>query len=306
MRAYVGVTDQQWYQFLRGRPHLDEVNFWRPSGVGFRALQSGEPFLFKTHAPHDSLVGGGFLSSSAKLLLSEAWEFFGEANGAASLDDLRNTIGQYRRRPLSPTEDPEIGCVLLRNVFFVPPDEGLPRPSSFARNVVTGKSYSLATIEGSAVEEALGELLARSVGPQAIAGQVFGDPRLVANRLGQRAFKVLVLASYQRRCAVTGERIKPVLQAAHIRPVADGGINRLDNGVLLRSDVHTLFDRGYLGLDPRTRTLRVSPRLRSEFDNGEDFYALAGQRLRTAPPRRVDQPNREFLEWHMDERFLSA
>lgn len=306
MRAFVGVTDWEWYRFLAERPELDEVNFWRPSGLGFRALRTGEPFLFKTHAPHDSLVGGGFLSSSAKLRLSEAWDLFGESNGVGSPQEMRARVGKYRRRPLGATEDPEIGCVLLRDVFFVRPTEALPRPKDFATNVVAGKTYDLATAESSAVEVALQTLLARSLGPQAVPGAVFGDPRLVANRLGQQAFKALVLASYQRRCAVTGERIKPVLEAAHIRPVTAGGIHRLDNGLLLRSDVHILFDRGYLGLHPVTRTLCVSPRLRSEFDNGEDFYALAGQGLRTVPPRRADQPNREFLEWHMDERFLSA
>ncbi|MEV4473927.1 HNH endonuclease signature motif containing protein [Nonomuraea sp. NPDC049504] len=61
----------------------------------------------------------------------------------------------------------------------------------------------------------------------------------------------VVLHAYERRCAISGDRIRPVLQAAHIRPVAVGGEHRLDNGLLLRSDVHTLFDRGYLAVDPK-------------------------------------------------------
>ena len=86
MRGFVGVTDSSWYQFLRARPDLNEVNFWRPSGQGFGALTSGEPFIFKAHRPNDRLVGGGFLSGSTKLRLSEAWDFFGEANGLFELD----------------------------------------------------------------------------------------------------------------------------------------------------------------------------------------------------------------------------
>jgi putative restriction endonuclease len=93
----------------------------------------------------------------------------------------------------------------------------------------------------------------------------------------------------------------PVLQAAHILPVAAGGEHRLDNGLLLRSDVHTLFDRGYLGVDPR-HCLLVSPRLRRDFGNGEQFYAKEGQVI-DLPARRADQPRREFLEWHLDEVF---
>jgi putative restriction endonuclease len=97
-----------------------------------------------------------------------------------------------------------------------------------------------------------------------------------------------------------------VLQAAHIRPLPMGGEHRLDNGLLLRSDVHTLFDRGYLGIDPKHR-LVVSPRLREEFGNGEEFYARASSNEPISmPTRHADRPNKEYLEWHLDEVFLAS
>ncbi|SEU44350.1 HNH endonuclease [Nonomuraea wenchangensis] len=111
-----------------------------------------------------------------------------------------------------------------------------------------------------------------------------------------------MLHAYERRCAISGDRIRPVLQAAHIRPVAAGGEHRLDNGLLLRSDLHTLFDRGYLAIDPKHRLL-VSPRLREEFGNGEEFYRRAGQEI-NVPTRPRDRPHPELLEWHLDEVFL--
>ena len=46
MKGFIGVTDYDWYDFLRVQPDLDEVNFWRPSGKGM-ALAPGTPFLFK-------------------------------------------------------------------------------------------------------------------------------------------------------------------------------------------------------------------------------------------------------------------
>jgi putative restriction endonuclease len=95
-----------------------------------------------------------------------------------------------------------------------------------------------------------------------------------------------------------------VLQAAHIRPVASGGEHRLDNGLLLRSDVHTLFDRGYLGVDPQYRLL-VSRRLREDFSNGDQFYTMSGQVV-GLPERRIDRPKSEFLEWHLDEVFKAS
>jgi len=117
------------------------------------------------------------------------------------------------------------------------------------------------------------------------SGPVFGDPRLAPYRLGQQSFKALVLDSYHRRCAISGAHIPPVLQAADIRAVTKGGEHRLDDGLLLRSDIHTMFDRGYLGVDPQHRLL-ISPRPRADFSNGDQFYAKAGQVI-DLPERRA-------------------
>jgi putative restriction endonuclease len=65
-----------------------------------------------------------------------------------------------------------------------------------------------------------------------------------------------------------------------------------------------LFDHGYLGVDPGYR-LRVSPRLREEFDNGEKFYERAGRSV-ALPTRRADRPGGEFLEWHLDTIFKAS
>ena len=59
VHAVVAVTDKRWSDFLRERSHLTEANVWTPSSVGFLALKTGEPVLFKTHGPHNRLVGGG-------------------------------------------------------------------------------------------------------------------------------------------------------------------------------------------------------------------------------------------------------
>ncbi len=95
-----------------------------------------------------------------------------------------------------------------------------------------------------------------------------------------------------------------MLQAAHILTLPAGGEHRLDNGLLLRSDVHTLYDRGYLGVDRRYRLLD-SPRLRDEFGNGEQFYAHAGQEI-SLPQRRVDRLRGDALDWHLDEVFQAS
>jgi putative restriction endonuclease len=307
VRSYVGVTDGDWYRFLASSPQLTEVNFWRPGGDrAFRALTPGEPFFFKSHYPHNRVVGGGFYSDFARLRVSEAWDLFGPGNGATDIHQMRHRIGHYRHTPIAPQDDPVIGCVLIRDVrFFL--DNPADPPPGFAANVVQGRRYDLADPEWSGY---FTELLQRLLGgpaevdlaqPWGRSGPVYADPRLAPYRLGQQAFRAVVLDAYNRHCAITGTTIRPVLQAAHVRPLPAGGEHRLDNGLLLRSDVHTLFDRGYLAVDPRHRLL-VSPRLRQEFGNGEQFYARAGQQI-TLPRQATDRPARQALEWHLDEVF---
>jgi HNH endonuclease len=213
------------------------------------------------------------------------------------------------RLRFQPAEDPVIGCVFVRDVTFFPADPD-PAPPGWSPNIVQGAGFDTKerTVRGY-FEHLLGRLLDAPVPVDLTwhrGGPVYGDPRLVPQRLGQRAFKGVVLSAYRFRCAVTGDKIRPVLQAAHIRPPPNGGQHRLDNGLLLRSDVHTLFDRGYLGVDPKYR-LVVSPRLRAEFGNGEEFYSRAASHAPIAlPQHRIDRPNKEFLEWHMDEVFLAS
>ncbi len=236
----MGVTDEHWYRFLAATPGLTEVNFWRPAGGrGFGAIAPGEPFFFKTHHPHNRIVGGDFYSDFARLRISEAWEFFGPGNGAPDLEQMRRGVGRYRRAPIALEEDPVIGCVLIRDVRFFS-GELMGPPPDFAPNVVQGKSYDLARTAWSDHFTVLLQLLLEApldldlAEPWHRGGPVYGDPRLAPYRLGQQAFQAVVLDAYDRRCAVTGDKIRPVLQAAHIRPLSHGGEHRLDNGLLLR------------------------------------------------------------------------
>ena len=237
MRAYVGVTDNDWYHFLAARPEVTEVNFWQPSGGReFRVLAPGEPFFFKTHYPHNRVVGGGFFSDSARLRVSEAWELFGEANGVSSVEQMRARIGRYRRTPIGSGEDPVIGCLFVRDVRFFPAGTTAEPPPRFAPNIVQGKSYDLADQSVAPYFQVLLELLLGAVveldfrQPWHRPGPVFGDPRLAPYRLGQRSFQAVVLDAYHRRCAISGTHIPLVLQAAHIRPVTAGGEHRSTTG----------------------------------------------------------------------------
>jgi putative restriction endonuclease len=309
MRFFLGVTDYDWFRFLAARPDLDEVNFWQPSGaVEFKALQPSELFLFKLHSPRDFIVGGGFFAHWSRLTTSLAWEAFGEKNGAASLQQMRSRVARYRRASEDPRTDHEVGCILLEQPFFLPEREWIPTPASWSRNIVRGKGYEAAAGEGRRVwESVMAALQARGAQPLPEVGQPLaawrrhGQPVLTVPRLGQGSFRVWVSDLYARRCAVTGERTLPVLDAAHIRPYEQAGPHDPRNGLLLRTDLHRLLDSGYATVTPDL-TFWVSDRIRQEFENGRDYYALNGRRLR--PPTRAElAPSREYLEWHADHVF---
>jgi putative restriction endonuclease len=307
MKVYVGVTDQAWFEFLSARPDIGEVNFWRPYGSrNFKVLQAGEPFLFKTKFPQNRVVGGGIFEGFVSLNISRAWEFFGLGNGVASPEDLVERIHRITGEASEEIGDREIGCILLRNVTFLPHDRELPSPTSFSVNIVQGKSYEFPG-EDDVVDIMVNHLLASEILDSATLNSLEnlsparGEPRLMTPRLGQNAFKAVVQEAYVRRCAITDHKILPTLQAAHIFPVAAGGQHRVDNGLLLRSDVHTMFDQGYLSIDQDFR-LCVSQRLRTEFGNGSEFYSKEGSTI-SLPTVERNRPSLEYLSWHFKTVF---
>jgi putative restriction endonuclease len=304
MRFWVGVTDKDWFQFLAGiQP--DEANFWQPSGLrSFRVLEPGGFFLFKLHSPDNFIVGGGHFVRYSALPTSVAWEAFGEKNGVTSLEALRLRVRRYRRS--GDSLDPVIGCNILSEPVFLPRSAWIPAPASWARNIVQGKTFDTDATDGQALWSAVRAAInSRVTGPQIAepdADVRYGSEYLTRGRLGQGAFRVLVTDAYDRRCAITGEKTLPVLEAAHIRPYAENGPHRVNNGVLLRSDLHKLFDLGYVTLTADLR-VEVSSRLKSDWQNGCEYYTYHGQPLQVRPADMPNRPAREHLEWHNQSRF---
>lgn len=298
----VAVTDNDWFEMLRRQPKLSEVNFWAPSAASFRALQPGELFLFKLHAPRNVIVGGGIFAYANSLPCSLAWAAFGEANGARSLEEMRARIARYRRADPNDRGDFAIGCRILTQPFFFEEQDWLPVPQSWSRNIVSFKTYSTDDAEGRALWDAVTDCLARPASPGFVEEAArFGEPHLIRPRLGQGAFRVVVTDVYGRRCAVTRERTLPALEAAHIRPYSDGGQHEARNGLLLRRDIHSLFDAGYVTVTPQLR-FEVSRRIREEFENGRHYYALHGQKI-AAPAQTHARPDLGALAWHNEHRF---
>ncbi len=307
MNGYIGNTDYDWYAFLRSQADLDEVNFWQPSGSHhFRAVPPGAPFFFRLKQPYYKIAGFGYLANTSILPDWMAWEFFDRKNGAPDFGSMRRRIQKYRRDRVSTSGEYNIGCLMISSPVFFDESEWISEPAGWARNIVSGATYDLDTGEGRRIWEACLERAQPqlSAGPLAIREEVarYGEPILVLPRLGQGTFRAAVTDAYGRACAVSGEHSLPVLDVAHIRPYSEGGHHAIDNGLLLRTDIHRLFDRGYVTVTADYR-FEVSNRLREEWENGKTYYELTGKKL-ALPSQASAKPAAHLLEWHNEHVYL--
>lgn len=311
--GYVGLTDPNWYSFLQSHPKVNEVNFWQPHGKrAFRAIKPGDLFFFKLRAPQKTIAGFGFFQRYESLPAWLAWDCFKEMNGAATYEEMIDRIcslrGDDTKKRLS--GDFHIGCIMISAPVFFEPGNHIVPPRDWAKTgIQQGKRYNLETGEGLRLKEECFERARTgqyywNVTEETLVAEDaarYGTPQLVTPRLGQGLFSIEVRNAYEGACAITHEHSSPVLEAAHIVPYSQGGEHRVDNGILLRRDLHRLFDLGYVTVTPDYR-FRVGGRLREEFHNGRCYYELNNQAI--ALPEQVDQrPRKEFLDWHEDAVF---
>ncbi len=304
---YVGITDYDWFSTLQ-QVHCDEVNFWKPGGkTTFKALDEGDLFLFKLHSPQDFIVGGGFFLKFSIVPVSLAWDAFGVANGARDIVELNERVRKYKKTDRLSDPDPQIGCVILTMPFFFEQSMWIPVPRNWQRSIVQGKMYDSFDDYGSKlyrdVQDALNNAGIKACHVEEFATHRYGAEQVIRPRIGQGAFKVFITDAYRRRCAITGEKTLPVLEAAHIRPYSLEGPHEIRNGLLLRRDFHTLLDRGYITVD-KNLTVLVSHRIKEDFSNGKEYYSHHGQKLITLPERMDHLPDSRFLEWHNNNVYL--
>ena len=192
-----------------------------------------------------------------------------------------------------------------RRAGFFPPDEWVEVPSDWRREIVSGKTYDLNSGEGKLLYECCIHRAAQAAAAQGWSedqlGERYGPAQLVHPRLGQASFRLAVLDAYGRRCAVTGERSLPVVEAAHIRPYGFGGEHVVPNGLPLRRDVHRLFDLGFVSVRP-DHHFAVSKALQDEYENGKVYYELDDRSL-LLPEDPRNRPSPELLNWHYEKVF---
>jgi putative restriction endonuclease len=312
VNIFVSNTDFNWYTYLHNQPAIDEVNFWKPhGGTGFSYLREGELFFFKLKKKYKGkIVGFGQFLMFQRMSVVDAWETFGVSNGVGSSQEMIQRIAHYvNGNPISWNH--EIGCIIITNPVFFPKEYWVDAPEDWKDQIVTGKGYSMFEEVGKRIyfdciqtAEMLkvplfDDLFGTPMTANAAAR--YGEPVLTQPRLGQGGFRLKITSLYGK-CAVSGEHSTPVLEAAHIRPYSQQGSHSVSNGILLRSDIHKLYDRGYVTVDP-DYTFRVSSRLKDDFKNGKTYYELENRKI-WLPGDPVNWPSRENLDYHNSQLFL--
>ena len=310
MTGYIANTDQKWFEFLRSLVPQEEVNFWTPSDHYMFRGPVGSPFLFRLKAPVNMIGGFGVVAWADRMPEWLAWECFGQGNGSPSLAAMVEQIARLRASSAIQKRDTldRIGCIILSRPVLFPPELWIPQPTDWQKSNLRYAGYDLTVGEGKRVWDAC---LQRAQGtplpsvepplPAVADGDRFGTSALVAPRLGQGVFRLAVTKAYDSACAVTQEHSLPALEAAHIRPYGQGGEHDVRNGLLLRSDLHRLFDRGYVTVTPKHR-VEVSSRLREHFSNGRSYYPLSGQQV-AVPRKPIHRPDPLLLQWHNEHVF---
>jgi hypothetical protein len=123
--------------------------------------------------------------------------------------------------------------------------------------------------------------------------------REVVQRRGQPRFRKDLLRAYDGQCAISGCRIEEILEAAHITPYLGDETNNITNGLLLRTDLHTLWDLGLIAVNPENLVIWVSPRIVDP-----QYRDFDGKKI-NVPALQNERPSPKALEsqWYREARW---
>lgn len=193
--------------------------------------------------------------------------------------DGREVLVFYKRKK---NEYPNSGLRYEGSFNYVTHSGNLP--ASF---VLSRSAISPAVLNAQAQVEASDEFIPTN--DQGEQNRVWAS---IARRRGQRDFRGSLLDAYAGKCAITGCELREVLEAAHIMPYRGPQTNHIQNGLLLRSDIHTLFDLRLLCINPADFSIVLSPQLLNS-----EYSSLSGKAL-SLPADAGKRPSLAALQIH--------
>ncbi|MHB9315005.1 HNH endonuclease [Fusobacterium polymorphum] len=302
---YVGITDTNWFSLLKEDYNNGslgkQVNFWTSGTKKFKAIESGDLFLFKLHnkkstGENGEIVGGGYFSYYDKMTIPDTWKKYGRGNGRESLDSMMKSLKGIQEKN-NMQSSIEIGCIILENVFFL--DKWIEEPSDWSKSIVSGKKYSTDTKIGLDLFNLVNKSVIDEIESEVNSLSLKGKERVVfvKARVNQSIFREHLLKKYHTCCLCKVEN-QALLIASHIKPwAASNADEKLDveNGLLLCPNHDALFDGGFITFDNDGKIV-ISSRL-SQIDR--TFTNVI-------PTMKINlsEKNKEYLEYHRKKIFF--
>lgn len=255
-----------------------------------RAFEIGDVLYFWQAG--GSLLGSALVTEATHEIAAGTWMPW-------NLEDIKR--GQYRNRVrFNVLDEASAGTPRWGELAAA---TGVRGATNFGPRKVplAGESWLAAQVSGTNAVSTAARLWAdrfEALLPEQAAGESLAEQDLRARteaiivlRRGQSQFRSRLLTAYAGRCAVTGTSIEGVLEAAHISPYKGEYTNVVSNGLILRSDIHTLFDLHLLTVVPDL-TVRVAPEA-----SNEPYSTYDGAQI-MCPKRSADRPGLDVLSRH--------
>lgn len=280
------------YDFLQGGTPPTKVNLWKAFAHDYSISSNSLVVLAVEGGNHVVLpVGYATFEKTDHLTIDEAWNQYAEGNCYKSKSEF---VGAIRKYPhVYKTE--KVYCTVLREVVISGELTSLPgeslrfySPSISALFAQSAFPYSLecagkheSCIDESCIDDGPFILLDDNQKKMKVDTESL-------TREGQEEFRRSIFVAYGGKCCITGESTKEVLQAAHIQNYIDKRSNHVQNGLLLRSDFHLLYDSGLMTV-LEDYTIRISSNIDSE-----SYQAYNGKKI-YLPLKEAWHPSKQAL-----------
>ncbi|WP_420386022.1 HNH endonuclease [Roseivirga sp.] len=287
----ISPTDLDWFNYLKSNNHTYKVNFWTPTPWNISKLSKGDHLYFMLKAPIRKIGGFGIFEDYKTLSFDDAWNQFGLSNGCGSKDELQEKLYLYknnRSNNLKNNSSTQLGCIILKTPIFLDNEHFLDLQNfdiSFSRHIVKIKYY---LDHDPLINHIISNQSSKDFHLVDL-NQKKSKQTMVKERKGQSLFRFTISEAYKHRCCITGEKIPELLEAAHIQPYINTNSNHVKNGLLLRTDLHKLYDSGLLFID-ESYTVHISQYVRSHYYN--QFH----QTRIELPNNENDHPSKNALK----------
>ena len=284
----IAPTDYNWFSFLKETYTTGIVNFWTPTPWKIKNVELGSKWFFKKKGGEKLICGYGIYNGIQIMTVKNAWTKFGTNNGCSSYAQFNSELSKYND---TIEGEKEIGAILLSDVVFFDEKDFINldnRRIEWSNNIVKYKTYNDSDIMlSTSIEQKTNFKLVETLNKRRKDSNI-------NLREGQSEFRQKISKAYHYKCCVTGESCPDLLEAAHIQSYISKDSNHIQNGLLLRVDIHKMFDSGLIAIN-KDYEIIISSEITTDY-----YHNLAGRKI-TLPDDIADYPSKEALVLKMNE-----